>query len=120
LSTSPGLRSRHQPNLQSAHPLVNVRPRVAPGASDNSEASEEREELVGWLESAGGVPHVGHATLPSPGDEHEFLDWISDFYPHRLDRNRPLWEMALLDGLAHGGWAVVWKNITAWSTGSAR
>ena len=73
------------------------------GASDNSEAFEEREDLVGWLVSAGGVPHVGHATLPSPGDEHEFLDWISDFYPHRLDRNRPLWEMALLDGLAHGG-----------------
>jgi hypothetical protein len=34
LSTSPGLRSRHQPNLQSAHPLVNVRPRVARGTSD--------------------------------------------------------------------------------------
>jgi hypothetical protein len=34
LSTSPGLRSRHQPNLQSAHPLVNVRPRVAPRSLD--------------------------------------------------------------------------------------
>jgi hypothetical protein len=47
--------------------------------------------------------HVRHATLPSPGDEREFLDWISDFYPHRLDRSRPLWEMALLYGLVHGG-----------------
>src|SRR5512142_2978846 len=28
--------------------------------------------------------HVRHATLPSPGDEREFLDWISDFYWHRL------------------------------------
>ncbi|MGZ6693177.1 MAG: wax ester/triacylglycerol synthase domain-containing protein, partial [Solirubrobacteraceae bacterium] len=54
--------------------------------------------------------HVRHATLPSPGDEREFLDWISDFYSHRLDRSRPLWEMALLDGLAHGRWAVVWKT----------
>src|ERR1035437_7954047 len=51
-----------------------------------------------------------HATLPSPGDEREFLDWISDFYSHRLDRSRPLWEMALLDGLADGRWAVIWKT----------
>jgi len=35
--------------------------------------------------------HVRHVTLPSPGDEHEFLDCISDFYSHRLDRSRPLW-----------------------------
>ena len=54
--------------------------------------------------------HVRHATLPAPGDERALLDWISDFYSHRLDRSRPLWEMALLDGLAGGGWALVWKT----------
>jgi diacylglycerol O-acyltransferase len=54
--------------------------------------------------------HVRHATLPSPGDESEFLDWISDFYSHRLDRSRPLWEMVLLDGLADGRWALVCKT----------
>jgi len=54
--------------------------------------------------------HVRHATLPSPGDEGEFLDWISDFYSHRLDRSRPLWEIVLLDGLADGRWALVWKT----------
>jgi diacylglycerol O-acyltransferase / wax synthase len=54
--------------------------------------------------------HVRHATLPSPGDEREFLDWISNFYSHRLDRSRPLWEMVLLDGLADGRWALVCKT----------
>jgi diacylglycerol O-acyltransferase len=54
--------------------------------------------------------HVRHATLPSPGDEREFLDWISDYYSHRLDRSRPLWEMVLLDGLADGRWALVCKT----------
>lgn len=54
--------------------------------------------------------HVRHATLPPPGDEPELLDWISDFYSHRLDRSRPLWEMVLLDGLADGRWALVWKT----------
>ena len=54
--------------------------------------------------------HVRHATLPSPGDERELLDWLSDFYSHRLDRNRPLWELVLLDGLADGRWALVSKT----------
>ena len=54
--------------------------------------------------------HVRHATLPSPGEEGEFLDWISDFYSHRLDRSRPLWEIVLLDGLADGRWALVSKT----------
>src|ERR1700727_1419164 len=54
--------------------------------------------------------HVRHATLSPPGDEAEFLDWISNFYSHRLDRSRPLWEMVLLDGLAEGRWALVCKT----------
>jgi diacylglycerol O-acyltransferase len=54
--------------------------------------------------------HVRYATLPSPGDERAFLEWISDFYSHRLDRGRPLWEIVLLDGLAGGRWALVSKT----------
>jgi WS/DGAT/MGAT family acyltransferase len=54
--------------------------------------------------------HVRHATLPSPGEERELLSWVSDFYSHRLDRHRPLWEMVLLDGLADGRWALVTKT----------
>ncbi|MGO9788851.1 MAG: wax ester/triacylglycerol synthase family O-acyltransferase [Solirubrobacteraceae bacterium] len=54
--------------------------------------------------------HVRHARLSSPGEERELLSWVSDFYSHRLDRNRPLWEMVLLDGLADGRWALVTKT----------
>ena len=54
--------------------------------------------------------HIRHATLPAPGEEHDLLDWIADFYSHRLDRRRPLWEITLLDGLSDGGWALVWKT----------
>lgn len=53
--------------------------------------------------------HVGRATLPEPGGEDELLDWLGDFYSHRLDRARPLWEMTLLDGLAGGSWAIASK-----------
>jgi diacylglycerol O-acyltransferase len=54
--------------------------------------------------------HVRHATLPSPRDDGDFLDWVSDFYSHRLDRSRSLWEIVLLDGLDDGRWALVSKT----------
>jgi diacylglycerol O-acyltransferase len=53
--------------------------------------------------------HVRHATLPAPGGEGELLEWLGDFYSHRLDRAHPLWEMTLLDGFADGGWALASK-----------
>jgi diacylglycerol O-acyltransferase len=54
--------------------------------------------------------HVHRATLPSPGGEAELHDWLGDFWSHRLDRHRPLWEMTLLDGLEGGRWALATKT----------
>ena len=53
--------------------------------------------------------HVRHATLPAPGDDVELLEWMGDYYSHRLDRTRPLWEITLLDGLADSRWCLVTK-----------
>ncbi len=53
--------------------------------------------------------HVRHATLPAPGGADELLEWLGDFYSHRLDRAHPLWQMTLLDGLEDGGWAIAAK-----------
>jgi diacylglycerol O-acyltransferase len=53
--------------------------------------------------------HVHRVRLPSPGADAELCEWMSDFYSHRLDRTRPLWEMALVEGLADDRWAVVSK-----------
>jgi WS/DGAT/MGAT family acyltransferase len=53
--------------------------------------------------------HMRHATLPPPGGEAELLDWLGDFYSHRLDRSRPLWETTFLDGLAGDRWALASK-----------
>jgi diacylglycerol O-acyltransferase / wax synthase len=54
--------------------------------------------------------HVHHATLPAPGGEAELHEWLGDFWSHRLDRHRPLWEMTLVDGLQGGRWALVSKT----------
>ena len=53
--------------------------------------------------------HVRRAALPAPGGEAELDDWIADFYSHRLDRTRPLWEMVVLEGLEGGRWALAQK-----------
>lgn len=54
--------------------------------------------------------HVHHATLPAPGGEADLHEWLGDFWSHRLDRHRPLWEVALLDGLEGGRWALATKT----------
>lgn len=53
--------------------------------------------------------HMRHASLPAPGGEAELLEWLGDFYSHRLDRAHPLWESTLLDGLSDRRWAIVTK-----------
>jgi diacylglycerol O-acyltransferase len=54
--------------------------------------------------------HVVHVALPGPGGRAELCEWAADFYSHRLDRTRPLWQLALIDGLADGGWALAHKT----------
>ncbi|MGN6258096.1 MAG: WS/DGAT/MGAT family O-acyltransferase [Solirubrobacterales bacterium] len=52
---------------------------------------------------------IRRATLPAPGGEAELMEWLGDFFSHRLDRSRPLWETTLLEGLEGGRWALVSK-----------
>ncbi len=54
--------------------------------------------------------HVHHATLPAPGTEAELREWLGEFWSHRLDRHRPLWQMTLIDGLEGGRWALATKT----------
>jgi WS/DGAT/MGAT family acyltransferase len=61
--------------------------------------------------------HVRHATLPAPGADPELCEWLGDYWSHRLDRRRPLWEVVLLDGLEGGRWALVTKTHHAMMDG---
>ncbi len=54
--------------------------------------------------------HVARAALPAPGGDEELGEWASGFFSVRLDRHRPLWEMALVEGLADGRWALATKT----------
>ncbi|MGE5335938.1 MAG: WS/DGAT/MGAT family O-acyltransferase [Nitrososphaerota archaeon] len=67
--------------------------------------------LPSWEPATGLDPGelIRAAVLPAPGGEAELMDWLGDFFSHRLDRSRPLWETTLLEGLEGGRWALVTK-----------
>jgi diacylglycerol O-acyltransferase len=44
--------------------------------------------------------HVRHTVLPGPGSEEQLLDVIARMHANLLDRERPLWEFHLIEGLS--------------------
>src|SRR5689334_14099276 len=46
--------------------------------------------------------HVHRVELPSPGTLRQLLDIVQDFAAAPLDRDRPLWQALLVEGLADG------------------
>ncbi len=54
--------------------------------------------------------HIHRAALAAPGGEAELLDWAGEYFSHRLDRRRPLWELVVLEGLEGGRWALASKT----------
>jgi diacylglycerol O-acyltransferase len=53
--------------------------------------------------------HVRHSSLPRPGRMRELLALCSRLHSTLLDRQRPLWEMHLIEGLEDGRFAVYTK-----------
>jgi diacylglycerol O-acyltransferase / wax synthase len=53
--------------------------------------------------------HVRHRALPSPGDDITFDRLMGRLMSRPLDRERPLWEAWLVEGLEGGHWALVFK-----------
>jgi diacylglycerol O-acyltransferase len=53
--------------------------------------------------------HVRHSALPNPGRYRELFSLVSRLHSTLLDRNRPLWEMHLIEGLRNHQLAVYMK-----------
>jgi WS/DGAT/MGAT family acyltransferase len=53
--------------------------------------------------------HVRRACLPSPGGQQELEDFVGQVVGLPLDRERPLWEMYVVEGLEGGQEAIVVK-----------
>ena len=63
--------------------------------------------------------HFNHVALPQPGTMRELDDMVGQIASHPLDRNRPLWEMWMVEGLADGQIAFVLKAHHAIADGMA-
>ena len=53
--------------------------------------------------------HMSHVALPGPGDEVALRRLVADVMGHRLDRDRPLWEMWMVEGVEQDRWAIIVK-----------
>ena len=54
--------------------------------------------------------HVRHTALPAPGGDAELRKLASRLLSQRLDRDKPLWELWLVEGVGEGKFAVVSKT----------
>lgn len=53
--------------------------------------------------------HLRWTALPHPGDDAALFRLIADLMERRLDRDRPLWEYWVIEGLPDGRWATLVK-----------
>lgn len=54
--------------------------------------------------------HVRDAALPAPGNDEQLELMCARIFSQRLDRQKPLWEMWLIDGLAGGRFGMILKT----------
>ena len=53
--------------------------------------------------------HIRHTALPRPGNDAQLHNLVGRVMAQQLDRDRPLWEMWVVEGLTGGRWAIVSK-----------
>jgi WS/DGAT/MGAT family acyltransferase len=53
--------------------------------------------------------HIRRTVLPPPGDENALCDLVGRIMSERLDRDRALWAVWLIEGLSDGRWALLIK-----------
>lgn len=63
--------------------------------------------------------HVRRSALPRPGSIDQLNELVGRIQSRRLDRNRPLWELYLVEGLADGRFAILTKTHHAMADGAA-
>ena len=63
--------------------------------------------------------YLRRAALPRPGDDAALFRWVAEVMERRLDRDRPLWECWIVDGLQHNRWAILIKIHHCMADGNA-
>jgi diacylglycerol O-acyltransferase / wax synthase len=53
--------------------------------------------------------HLRHTAIPTPGTEEQLRQMASRVFSQHLDRDKPLWELWVVEGLKDGCWALLSK-----------
>jgi WS/DGAT/MGAT family acyltransferase len=53
--------------------------------------------------------HIRHIAVPPPGDDEQLADLTARIIGRPLDRSKPLWELYVIEGLASGDVAMLFK-----------
>uniref|UniRef100_UPI0035653D11 WS/DGAT/MGAT family O-acyltransferase n=1 Tax=Shimia sp. TaxID=1954381 RepID=UPI0035653D11 len=63
--------------------------------------------------------HIRHNALPRPGNRRQLNELVERLHAVPLDRNRPLWQFYVIEGLEDGGFALYTKTHHACLDGGA-
>jgi WS/DGAT/MGAT family acyltransferase len=63
--------------------------------------------------------HLRHTAIPAPGGDAQVKALVGRIMSQRLDVDRPLWEMWLVEGLTEDRWAIITKTHHAMIDGLA-
>jgi WS/DGAT/MGAT family acyltransferase len=63
--------------------------------------------------------HVRRAVLPEPGTQHQLEECVADLHTPPMDRERPLWELHVIEGLEGGRLALYIKTHHAGLDGAS-
>jgi len=63
--------------------------------------------------------HVRRTVLPEPGSQHQLEECVADLHAPLMDRDRPLWELHVIEGLAGGRVALYIKTHHAGLDGAS-
>ena len=99
--------------VQRLHLVPSFRWRLAPvpGGIDTPRWVDDPDFDLGY--------HVRQATLPAPGGHDELRAFVASQLPGLIDLRHPLWQVVLVDGLADGRQALVWRFHHSLADGAA-
>ncbi|MGR6584981.1 wax ester/triacylglycerol synthase family O-acyltransferase (plasmid) [Rhodococcus qingshengii] len=90
---------------------LSTRIRSLPHAADRIHAIPLDLAAPTWVPDPNFDParHFTRIGVPRPGRMHDLTDTVAWIMSERLDRDRPLWQCWLIEGLEDGRWAILVK-----------
>lgn len=97
------------PSLDELCELVESRLSLAPRYRQRVRQSLRGLRAPHWEDEAGFTirRHVRRVALPSPGGDEEMAELMGRTMADRMDREHPLWDVTLCEGLAGGRWGLI-------------